>query len=158
MSIVTLTTDFGSTDYYVGVIKGAMLCENPQINIVDISHNIKNYDIAQASYVIKNTYQSFPKGTIHVVSVNNFYSKHKKFIAIQKDGDYFIGPDNGVFSLVFKEMPKDVYELDYQENGTFPLKDVYAKAIGHIVNDMPFHEIGMPVKKIVQTHYFTTCY
>ena len=150
MSVVTLTTDFGSTDYYVGVLKGAMLCQNSTINLVDISHNIKNYDIVQASYVIKNTYQSFPKGTIHLVSVNNFYSKNKRFIAIKQDGNYFIGPDNGVFSLIFEEMPKQVYELDYEEKGTFPLKNVYANAVGHIVNDMPFHEIGMPVKKIVQ--------
>lgn len=150
MSIVTLTTDFGSTDYYVGILKGAMLCENPTINIVDISHNIKNYDIVQASYVVKNTYQSFPQGTIHVVSINNFYSKNKRFIVIRQEQDYFIGPDNGVFSLIFETPPQQVYELAYKEVGTFPLKDVYAKAVGHIANELPFHEIGKPINKIVQ--------
>ncbi len=150
MSIVTLTTDFGSKDYYVGVIKGAMLCENPRLNIVDITHNINNYDIVQASYVLKNAYDSFPKGTIHLVSVNNYYSKHKRFVAIEYDGYYFIGPDNGVFSLMFEDAPKSIFELDFIENSNFPLKDIFSKSVAHIVSDLPFYEIGAPLEDITQ--------
>ena len=86
MAIITLTTDFGLHDYYVGIIKGAILCQNPNVNIVDISHNIDAYDIVQASFIIKNTYKAFPKDTVHIVSVNNFINTEKSFIAIRHKG------------------------------------------------------------------------
>ena len=82
MPIVTLTSDFGLNDYYVASIKGAMLCENQTLNIVDITHNINNYDIVQASFIIKNAYKNFPEGTIHILSVNNFYSKKRRFLSL----------------------------------------------------------------------------
>ena len=146
MSIITLTTDFGLTDYYVGVVKGAMLCQNPTLNIVDISHNVKTYDIVQASFIIKNTYKSFPKGTIHVVSVNNFINTQKSFIAIYHKGYYFIGPDNGLFSLAFEDLPTEVYRLNnYFNNKEFPLKTIYANAIQHITSEKPFETIGKKI-------------
>ncbi|MFK7950899.1 MAG: S-adenosyl-l-methionine hydroxide adenosyltransferase family protein [Saprospiraceae bacterium] len=149
MAIITLTSDFGLSDYYVGVIKGAILCQNPNLNIVDISHNIKTYDIVQASFIIKNTYRAFPKGTIHVVSVNNFINTKKSFIAIQHKDHYFIGPDNGLFSLVFEDKPTTVYRLnDTDDYQYFPLKDIFANAIGHITSDKPFEEIGQKVLQI----------
>ena len=142
MTIVTLTTDFGLTDYYVGVIKGAMLCQNPTLNLVDISHNVKTYDIVQASFIIKNAYKSFPKGTIHVISVNNFIDTPESYLAIKYKDYYFIGPDNGLFSLIFEQLPEEIYYLDFESEAKFPLKQVYAKAVGHIASGLPFEEIG----------------
>lgn len=150
MPIVTLTSDFGLNDYYVALIKGAMLCENPNLNIVDITHNINNYDIVQAAFILKNSYESFPKGTIHILSVNSFHDKKRKFLAIRHNEHYFIGPDNGVFSLLFDETPEDIYKLDFINKGTFPLKTVFAKAVGHISREMPFNEVGIPVAEIVE--------
>lgn len=142
MAIVTLTTDFGLTDYYAGVIKGAMLCQNPNLNIIDISHNVKTYDIVQASFIIKNAYKSFPKGTIHVISVNNFIDTVEGYLAIRYKDYYFIGPDNGLFSLVFEEKPEEVYHLNFDANDIFLLRNIYAQAVGHIVNENPFETIG----------------
>lgn len=150
MAIVTLTTDFGLKDYYAAVIKGAILCEDATANIIDISHHVNNYDIVQGAFILKNAYHSFPKGTIHIISINNFYSPERTFIALRYDGHYFIGPDNGIFSLMFPEIPDDVYELEFIERGNFPLKDVFAKAVGHISSEKPFNEIGIPVEKIVE--------
>jgi len=150
MPIVTLTSDFGLNDYYVASIKGAILCENQTLNIVDITHNINNYDIVQASFILKNAYKSFPEGTIHILSVNNFYSKKRRFLAIRYDNHYFIGPDNGIFSLLFDQEPMDIYTLDFQNKSSFPLKDVFAKSVGHIVNGMPFNEIGIPIQSVVE--------
>ena len=149
MAIITLTTDFGLHDYYVGVIKGAILCQNPNVNIVDISHNIDAYDIVQASFIIKNTYKAFPKDTVHIVSVNNFINTEKSFIAIRHKGYYFIGPDNGIFSLVFEEKPTEVFQLDTTDAlRGFPLKDIFAKAVHHITSNKPFEEIGEKVPRI----------
>lgn len=150
MAIVTLTTDFGLQDYYAAVIKGAILCEDPSLNIVDITHNVQNYDIVQGAFILKNAYHSFPKGSIHILSINNFYTQELMFITFQKDGHYFIGPDNGVFSLMFEELPQDVYELSFKEEGSFPLKNVFAKAVGHIISGKPLLEIGFPIEKMEQ--------
>ena len=150
MPIITLTSDFGLDDYYSALIKGAILCENQTLNIIDITHNINNYDIVQGAFVLKNAYQSFPEGTIHILSVNNFYDKKPRFLAVRNNGHYFIGPDNGIFSLLFDELPQDIYKLDFKNKGIFPLKNVYAQAVRHITGEMPFNEIGLPVKKIVE--------
>ncbi len=148
MPIVTLTSDFGLTDYYIAVIKGALFCQNQNLNIVDITHNVKNYDIVQGAFVLKNAYLSFPKETIHILSVNNFYSKKNCFLAVRSGDHYFIGPDNGIFSLLFNEKPQDIYELEYDMKSDFPLKDIFSKAVGHITNGLPFNEIGIKVDEI----------
>jgi S-adenosylmethionine hydrolase len=148
MPIVTLTSDFGLTDYYIAVIKGALLCQNQNLNIVDITHNVKTYDIVQGAFVLKNAYSSFPKETIHILSINNYYSKKNCFLAVRSDDHYFIGPDNGVFSLLFNEKPKDIYELEYDMKSDFPLKDIFSKAVGHITNGLPFNEIGIKIDEI----------
>lgn len=146
-AIVTFTTDFGMIDYYAGVVKGAILCQNPSINFIDLSHNIEAYNIVQGAYVLKNAYRSFPKKTIHIVSVNNF-NDNTAFIAIRYRDYYFIGPDNGLFSLVFEEMPTEIYYLPFHESGTFPLKNIYAKAVNHILSDKPFEQIGAKALRI----------
>ncbi len=148
MPVVTLTSDFGLTDYYVAVIKGALLGQNQNLNIVDITHNVKNYDIVQGAFVLKNAYSGFPKESIHIISVNNFYSKNYCFLAARFDDHYFIGPDNGIFSLLFSEKPQDIYELEYDKTSVFPLKDIFSKAVGHITNGLPFNEIGIKVDEI----------
>ena len=150
MPVVTITSDFGLTDYYLPIIKGAMLCKNDQLNIVDITHNIKHFDIVQAAFILKNTYSSFPKGSIHILSVNNYYDKKRCFLALKYKGHYFIGPDNGVFSLMFPDNINSFYELEYKEKGTFPLKTIFANAVAHIANGLPLNEIGIPLAAIAQ--------
>ncbi len=148
MPIVTLTSDFGLTDYYVAVIKGAMLKQRKDLVVIDITHNIKNYDIVQGAYILKNAYKSFPEGSIHIVSISTDYSPKRCFLAIRYDKHYFIGPDNGIFSLMFGKLKQDMYELDYMVADDFPIKHIFAKAVGHIASGMPFNEIGIPVDEI----------
>ena len=140
--IVTLTTDLGERDYYAGMIKGALLQVNPLLNIVDISHRIEPYNIVQASFVLGNAYANFPKGTIHMINVDNFYNEKKQFVALEKDGHYFIGPDNGLFSLIFNPMPEKQYAIACKNSGTFPLGEIFAKALAHILSEKPFSKIG----------------
>ena len=75
MNVVTLTTDFGRQDYYAAVLKGSILSKGIAVLFADISHEIDNFNIVQASFILKNAYQSFPKHTIHLISVHNFYKK-----------------------------------------------------------------------------------
>ncbi len=148
MQIITLITDFGLDDHYVGLVKGALLSASSSLNIVDITHNIKNFDMVHASFVLKNTYAEFPKDTIHIINVKTFHEKRADFIIFNKEGYYFIGPDNGIFSLVFGDDLGDTYLLDNKEGGVFGLKSVYAQAVAHLLSDKPFHEIGLPVEKL----------
>ncbi len=150
MTIVTLTTDLGERDYYAGMIKGALLQVNPVLNIVDISHRIEPYNIVEASFVLGNAYANFPKGTIHMVNVDNFYNDKKQFIAFEKDGHYFIGPDNGLFSLIFNPVPDKQYAIAFKNDGTFALAEIFAKALKHILSEKPFSKIGKKVDSPIQ--------
>ncbi|MEL6864658.1 MAG: SAM-dependent chlorinase/fluorinase [Bacteroidota bacterium] len=148
MPIITLTSDFGLQDYYVAMIKGSLLSCSEQLQIIDITHNIKNYDIVQGAFVLKNAYSSFPKGSIHLISVNNFYRKDAVFLAIRHDDHYFVGPDNGIFSLMFGEDMEAVYEITYDIKQAFPLSAIFAGTVEHLISGKPFNEIGIPVESI----------
>ncbi len=150
MTIVTLTSDFGNQDYYAAILKGAMLREHKNLQFVDITHNVKNYDIVQAAFIFKNAWQSFPEGTIHIVSVNDFDSEKRAFLAIKHAEHYFIGPDNGLFWLTFEQMPAEVYELPPIEQSDFSLKAIFSNAVKHITTQKNFAKIGTKREEIVQ--------
>jgi S-adenosylmethionine hydrolase len=91
MATITLTTDLGLKDYYVASVKGAILKEEPSTNIVDISHEIPAFDLQRSAFVIKNCYQDFPDGTIHIIGINSDYDVETPHIALFANGHYFIG-------------------------------------------------------------------
>lgn len=150
MQIVTFTSDFGNQDYYVAIIKAAILSRQSQVHFVDITHNIKNYDIVQAAFIFRNAWQSFPEGTIHLLSINDFDNAHQGFIIIKHAAHYFLGPDNGLFWLAFGTMPDEVYELPKIEDSNFPLKEIYANAVAYIIAQNPLNKIGNKLQSIVQ--------
>lgn len=139
--IVTLTTDFGRQDYYLALLKGALLSNNPEINIVDITHEIKNYDIVRAAFIFKNAWKHFPEGSIHLVNVNDS-TREPSYITFEKNGHFFIGPDNGLFSLVFRERPEKIYRLIPQNGQNFDANDIFSAAISHISTSGGLYNIG----------------
>jgi S-adenosylmethionine hydrolase len=104
MGPITLITDFGIQDYYAALLKGAILREVPTMQLIDITHDVLAQDIMEASFFLKSTYNRFPKGTIHIIAVNSCYSPDAQFLFFEKEGYYFIGPNNGIFSLVFDDL------------------------------------------------------
>jgi S-adenosylmethionine hydrolase len=150
MPVVTLTTDFGLKDYYVALIKGTLLRRDDRLTLVDITHQINNYDIVQAAFIFRNAWKSFPEGTIHLLSVNDFYSPDKRFLAIQHEGHYFVGPDNGLLSLIFQPFPKTAFEIPFPEEEAFPIGEIFARTVDHIIAGTPLREIGRPAGDIVQ--------
>jgi S-adenosylmethionine hydrolase len=150
MSIVTLTTDFGTQDYFLPAIKGAILSAVPQARLIDITHAIAPYDIVQAAFIFKTCWRRFPKGTIHLISVNDFYSPSPTFLAFEQDGHYFVGPDNGIFSLIFEESPNPVFVLPVPPESPAPIQDIYAQTIGHISNEQPLEDYGTPAPALTQ--------
>ena len=145
MAIITLTTDLGLTDHYLSTIKGAILSQCPDVRIIDISHQITKHDVFQASFILKNAYKSFPKGTIHIIGMNPEAKIDTCHLAIYADGHYFIGADNGIFSLIFDVAPDKIVELNITQDTdflTFPAKDLFVKAACHIARGGTLEVIG----------------
>ena len=104
MSIITLTTDYGLKDHFVGALKGKILSEYPEAAIIDISHDIDPFNTAEASYIIGAAYNSFPKGTVHLIGVDAERNKENQHIAIQWNDHYLICADNGILSMLMKQI------------------------------------------------------
>ena len=113
MSIITLTTDYGNKDYFVSSLKAKLISAIDEINIIDISHNISPFNLSEAGYVLEGAFRNFPKGTIHILSVDSELTPENKHIAIMYEECYFIGADNGVFSLMFRDKkPDQIVEIN----------------------------------------------
>jgi S-adenosylmethionine hydrolase len=146
--LVSLTSDYGWRDHHLARLKGALFRAHRKLQLVDISHDIPTYDIVRAAFIFRNAYRGFPPGTIHILSVYDHYARESRFLAMERGGQYFIGPDNGVFSLVFNEQPAETYYIDASEK--MPLPERYARAAAHIARGKPLYEIGLPVKEFTR--------
>jgi hypothetical protein len=147
MAIITLTTDFGLKDHYVAAVKGAIYSEIPEITIVDVSHKVTPFNYNEASYIIKNTYQNFPKGTIHLIGVDSEVSTENKHIAMLLDGHYFICANNGILSVLnTTKHPEKIIEITthQQINDNFPVKNVFTKIACHLARGGNLDVIGRP--------------
>jgi len=102
MSIITLTTDYGLKDYFVGALKGKIISEFTDANIIDISHDIDPFNTSEASYIIGAAYAHFPKGTVHLIGVDAEFNKENQHIAMQWNDHFFVGADNGVFTMLLQ--------------------------------------------------------
>ena len=144
-SIITLTSDWGTRDHYVGIVKGALLSRMPGAQIIDISHQISPFDVKQASFVLRSAYPFFPVGTVHIVGINTEESELNPHIALLYKGHYFIGTDNGIFTLMFDSLPEKIVELSItQDTGffIFSTRDRFVKAAIHLSNGGPIEELG----------------
>ncbi len=163
MAIVTLTTDFGHKDYYTAAVRGTLFSMFPEIHIEDISHGISKYNILQAAFVIKNAYQHFPKGSIHIIGVMTHtrgeISEGDKVldaidhVALEYDGHYFIGADNGMFSYLLDFAPDKIITLKIQKDTaqeSFPTKDVFCKAAAHLARGGTLEVLGSPRNSLNQ--------
>jgi S-adenosylmethionine hydrolase len=144
MRIVTLTTDMGRKDHYLGSVKGALVRHVPDVQMVDISHEIPAFDITQTAFILKNVFHEFPEGTIHLIGVNAERIEKEVFsnqpgvahLVVTYKNHYFIGADNGIFSLLFDEKPQQIIEINLPiEAGTFPLLHIFVPAAAHILKN-----------------------
>jgi S-adenosyl-L-methionine hydrolase (adenosine-forming) len=153
MAIITLTSDWGTRDHYTASVKGAILRQLPDAVIVDISHAIQPYNLNQAAFIVRNSYRNFPEGTIHILCIIEEASIESPHTLVFQDGHYFIGADNGIFSLIFDQKPEQVIELDVIQDSnyfTFPGRDVFAKVACHIAQGKPITELGHPKKSVME--------
>lgn len=159
MSIITLTTDFGTQDHYVSVMKAVMLGIMPSVRFVDISHHIPPQDIMAGAWVIKNATVQFPPKTVHLVVIDPGVGTERKPIAAKINDQYFVGPDNGTFSLLSNEFNTEAVLLNNekywgaQRSKTFHGRDIFAPVAAHLAKGVPFEEMGSPIKELVNYHW-----
>lgn len=151
MAIITLTTDFGIKDHFVGAVKGTIYSELPDAKIVDISHEISPFNITETAYILRNAYKSFPEGSIHIIGVDSELNENNKHLGILLDNHYFICPDNGVISLLTAEIqPQKIVEINIHDriSTSFPVLDVFVKVACHLARGGTLEVIGKPITDI----------
>ncbi|MDL5512699.1 SAM-dependent chlorinase/fluorinase [Arenibacter sp. M-2] len=157
MAIITLTTDFGHKDHFVGAIKGTIYKELSDARIVDISHSIAPFNIQECAYILKNSYKNFPDGSIHIVGVDSELTPENQHIAVLVDNHYFIMANNGVIGLIISEIvPEKVVEIQLPNtiDSSFPEMDVFVKAASHIARGGKLEVIGRPFKDLKDLREF----
>jgi S-adenosylmethionine hydrolase len=150
MPLITLLTDFGTADYFVGALKGAILSVNRQAHIVDITHEIPAHDIEAGAFTLLAAYSSFPPQTIHVAVVDPGVGSARRPVLVEAHGHFFVGPDNGLFSYVCDSSETDArfYHLTNEKyfrqpvSRTFHGRDIFAPVAGALSQNVPPAELG----------------
>lgn len=135
MSVITLISDLGLRDYYVAQVKAQLINLAPQSVLVDISHEVHTFAIDEAAFMLKSVWHQFPMGTVHLIGVNAEFTTDQPLVVLQYMSHYFVGADNGIFSLIFEDVEiEDIWEitLPLGEDFLFPMKGVLATAAAHL--------------------------
>ena len=159
MSIITLTTDFGHKDYFVGALKGKILSEHKEAVIVDISHEIDLFNILEASYCIEAAYHNFPKGTIHIIGVDSERVGDTQHIAMQWDNHYFICADNGILNtLIQKKIPQKIVAITIHDRLNMDASDmdVFVAVACHIARGGLLNVIGKEISSLKPVSVLTS--
>lgn len=153
--IITLTTDFGVKDYYTGAMKAVILGIAPKVRLIDISHNIEPQDVMGGAWVVRNCAELFPDNTIHLVVVDPGVGTERNPVALRIGNQYYVGPDNGIFSLLTGEHDYDAVRLNKPEywrdnsSETFHGRDIFAPVAAHLANDVPLDQLGEKIDELV---------
>jgi S-adenosylmethionine hydrolase len=163
-AIITLLTDFGTADYFVGAMKGVILSAQPEVTFVDISHEIPPHDVTTAAFTLLACYRDFPVGTIHLAVIDPGVGSERRPIAISAGGYNFVGPDNGLFSHVLdRESEARVFRLNRQEHfragpsTTFHGRDIFAPVAGALASGMAISELGDEINDPVRLAPLASC-
>ena len=150
MAIITLTSDYGSKDYFISSIKGSILKRLPLAVIVDISHEITPFHLGECAYILRNSYPHFPDQTIHIIGLDSEKNEEKSHIIAKVENQYFIGTDGGLFSLLFQEKkPEKIIKIDLNEkmiDSTFPMKHIFTQIACEIEQGQNIENFGKEIK------------
>ncbi|MDF2388120.1 SAM-dependent chlorinase/fluorinase [Nostoc ellipsosporum NOK] len=155
-SVITLLSDFGDRDVYVGVIKGVIAQINPKLAIVDLTHQIPPQNIASARFCLMNAYAYFPVGTVHVAVVDPGVGSRRRAIAVEFAQGFLVGPDNGIFSGVLSQSPAiaavELTNLNYwrtpKPSKTFHGRDIFAPVAAHLASGVSLKQLGQEIEPV----------
>ncbi|MCL2413836.1 MAG: SAM-dependent chlorinase/fluorinase [Bacteroidales bacterium] len=151
MGLITITSDWGVNDHYSAAVKNKIYTYFPEAKIVEITHHVPAFDIGKAAYFLRNVYPHSPNGTVHIIGVNTIADKKSAHLIVSYCNQFFVGTDNGVFSLLFPkgEDPSGVYEImEMQDHDsfTFPSRDLFAKIAARLASGIHPEELGKPTQ------------
>lgn len=156
-SLITLTTDFGTRDAFAASVKGVILKINPQAEIIDLSHEIGPQDVWEAAFTLKSAYSYFPKGTVHLAVVDPGVGSGRRPIIVVTESYYFVGPDNGLFSLIYREAERirvnHITSTHYylpNPGPTFHGRDVFAPVAAWLTKGIPSGNFGEEITDYVK--------
>lgn len=156
MTVITLTTDFGTEDAYVSIMKGVILGINPKAAIVDICHTVRPQNITQAAYILSTAANYFPDGTIHVAVIDPGVGTRRRAVLLVGPKSYYIGPDNGVFGYVESQSTHKMHAFEltgerywlHPVSHTFHGRDIFAPVAAHLSLGVAPHELGTPIASL----------
>ncbi len=146
MPVITLTTEWKPDDIYNGIIKGKLSSLCPGSIIIDNAGNIPAFNISHASFIIRNTYNNYPKGSIHIICVHSEAHKDQSYLIVKAKDHFFIGTDNGIFNLILNSEPDEAVKIDNLEFADE--LDIFASAAAGIIAGKNLNELGKPVTAI----------
>ena len=154
MKTITLLTDFGLKDPYVGIMKGVILSINPGVRIIDITHDVEPQDIREGAFLLKEYYQYFPRDSVHVAIVDPTVGSNRRALILNKDGHVFVGPDNGIFSLLIDSDTESyvITNRDFmlkQVSSSFHGRDIFAPIAAHVAYGLHPSALGEKVIDLV---------
>jgi S-adenosylmethionine hydrolase len=146
MALITLLTDFGTSDSYVAEVKGALLNAAPEVTLVDVTHAVPPGDVRAGAYLLGRAWHRFPPGTIHLAVVDPGVGTERAALAIAAHGHCFVGPDNGLFTLVLRDAEVQIVVLRPPDGAspTFHGRDLFAPAAAALAAGTPLAELGQP--------------
>lgn len=161
--LLTLLTDFGLSDVYVGVMKGVIVQINPHLTVVDLTHEIPAQDIAAARFCLMDAFPYFPEGTVHVAVVDPGVGSSRRAIAVETAAGFLVGPDNGLFSGVLSQHPAiaavELTNPDWWRtptpSSTFHARDIFAPAAAHLASGVPLQHLGRAIEKATLVEFPT---
>jgi S-adenosylmethionine hydrolase len=157
--IVTLTTDFGLSDHFVGVMKGVILGIQPAAQLIDISHGVEPYDIADGAFTIAQAYRYFPKKTVHVVVVDPGVGSARRPLLAEMAGQYFVAPDNGVLSMVLAREKHKVRHITNERyflhpvSRTFHGRDIFSPVAAHLTAGVTPAQFGKRIEDYIRAKF-----
>ena len=149
MHIITLTSDWNENDYYVASLKGKLLSTCPEAQIIDLNHRIKPFHVAQAAFVVRNSYPHYPENTVHIIAVNSEPEPDGLLLGARKDNQYFLCADNGLLGLLGGSEPEVVVKLSgkhMKEPGSFVALTIFSDIACALATGTPLSELGEPTK------------
>ncbi|HLP72211.1 MAG TPA: SAM-dependent chlorinase/fluorinase [Bacteroidales bacterium] len=146
MPVITLTTEWKPNDFYYGIIRGKLSARCPDATVIVNAGGIPALNIAHASFVIRNTYENYPKGSVHIICVHSEAEKGKDCLLVRARDHFFIGTDNGIFNLILNSEPDEMIKIG--GNGSTDELEIFASAAANVYLGKKLSEIGTPVKEM----------
>ncbi len=149
MPVITLTTEWQAFDYYNGILKGKLASLCPDIRIIDNASGLSPFNIQKSAFVIRNTFEHYPEGSVHIICVQSEFSDKSPHIVVEAKGHFFIGADNGIFHLLLNSEPDRIIQLDpVSSTDRRDEARIFAEAAAAIINKKDFDSIGKKKKTI----------